>query len=270
MGFNVKSVVLPNQVSLDYVEQGDPSASPVLLLHGFGDSWRSFERVLPHLPASIRFFALTQRGHGEASHPPTGYSINHFAEDLAAFMDAVHLRAAVIVGHSMGSAVAQRFAIDHPERTLGLVLVGASPTMAGTAAARQFWDSTVSKLKDPVDPRLVREMTESLLVKPVPQPFLDTVLKEGMKVPAHVWKGAFESRWNLEGDFSAQLGMIEAPTLIVWGEQDARYGRAEQEALASAITGARLVIYQDAGHLLHWEEPELFASDLVDFVQRLE
>lgn len=270
VGFEVKSVALPNQVTLEYAEHGGPSGALLLLLHGFGDSWQSFERVLARLPASIHTFALTQRGHGDASRPATGYSVNDFADDVAAFMDVLQLGAGVIVGHSMGSAVALRFAIDHPDRTAGLVLVGASPTMAGTAAAREFWDSTVSKLTDPVDPRLVREMTESLLAKAVPRAFVDRAVQEGAKVPAHVWRAAFQSRWDLEGDFSGQLGMIETPTLVVWGDQDARYGRAEQEALASAISGSRLIVYQGAGHLLHWEDPERFASDLVAFAQSLE
>jgi non-heme chloroperoxidase len=196
------------------------------------------------LPASIHTFALTQRGHGDASRPAAGYSVNDFADDVAAFMEALHLGAGIIVGHSMSSAVTLRFAIDHPDRTGGLVLVGASPTMAGPAAARAFWDSTVSKLTDPVDPRLVREMTESMLVKHVPRAFVDAAVQEGSKVPAHVWRAVFQSRWNLEGDFSGQLGMIKTPTLIVWGDQDGRYGRTEQEALASAISGSRLIVFQ--------------------------
>jgi pimeloyl-ACP methyl ester carboxylesterase len=265
----VKSVELRNHVTLPYAEQGDPSGPPVLLLHGFADSWRSFELVLPHLPESIHAFALTQRGHGDASRPATGYGIPDFAADIAAFQDAIHLPAAVIVGHSMGSGVALRFAVDHPERTMGLILVGASPSMGGTAAARQFWDSTVSKLTDPVDPALVRGMTEGLLARPVPPAFLDAAIGDGLKVPALVWKAAFESRWSLEGDYSAELSRIRAPTLIVWGDQDARYPRGEQEALASAIKGSRLIVYPGAGHLLHWEEPQRFASDLVKFVEGL-
>ena len=150
---------------------------------------------------------------------------------------------------------------------MGLVLVGASPTTGGTANARQFWDSTISKLTDPVDPALVRGMTESLLAQPVPPAFLDAAIKEGLKVPAHVWQAAFESRWRLEGDYSADLSKVEAPTLIVWGDQDARYPRGEQEALVSAIAGSRLLVYHGAGHLLHWEEPQRFASDLVTFVE---
>jgi len=269
MGPVAKSVDLPNQVRLPYTEQGDPSGLPMLLLHGFADSWRSFELVLPHLPESIRAFALTMRGHGDASRPTSGYGIRDFAAELAQFQDAIHLRGAVIVGHSMGSGVALRFAIDYPERTMGLVLVGASPTMGATAAAREYWDSTVSKLTDPVDPALVRGMTESMLAQPVPQAFVDAAIGEGLKVPAFVWKAAVESRWRLEGDYSADLGRIKAPTLIVWGDQDARYPRGEQDALASAIAGSRLLVYPGAGHLLHWEEPQRFASDLRTFVEGL-
>lgn len=265
----VESVELPNQLRLPYAEQGDPSGAPVLFLHGFADSWRSFELVLPHLPESIHAFALTQRGHGDASRPAAGYGVQDFAADVAAFQDAMHLRTAVIVGHSMGSGVALRFAIDHAERTMGLVLVGASPTMGATAAARAFWDSTLSKLTDPVDPALVRGMTESALAQPVPRTFVDAAVRESLKVPALVWKAAFESRWRLEGDYSAELTEITAPTLIVWGDQDARYARGEQKALAAAIAGSRLLVYHGAGHLLHWEEPQRFASDLLVFVQGL-
>ena len=75
----IKCVELPNRVKLPYVEQGDSSGVPVLLLHGVTDSWRSFERVLPHLPASIRAFALTQRGHGDADRPAAGYGPHDFA-----------------------------------------------------------------------------------------------------------------------------------------------------------------------------------------------
>ena len=61
-----------------------------------------------------------------------------FAEDLAEFMDALEIDSAVVVGHSMGSLIAQRFALDYPERTLGLVLIGSGPAMRGTRSGRSF------------------------------------------------------------------------------------------------------------------------------------
>ena len=109
---------------------------PVILLHGVTDSWRSFELVLPHLPPSIHAFALSQRGHGDADRPLTGYSFHDFAADVAAFMDALQLKTAVIVGHSMGSGVDQRFALDYPDRLLGFVLVGSFATLHANPAVR--------------------------------------------------------------------------------------------------------------------------------------
>jgi pimeloyl-ACP methyl ester carboxylesterase len=263
----IKSVVLPNQVQLPYVEQGKPAGVPVLLLHGVTDSWHSFAPVLPHLPASIHVLALTQRGHGDASRPAAGYRFHDFAADLAAFMDARQLRRAVIVGHSMGSSVAQRFAIDHPERTLGLVLAGAFATLPGNPGVRELWDTTIATLTDPVDAGFVRAFQESTLAQSVPPAFFDTVVHESLKVPARVWRAAFEG--FLHEDFSAELGKIKAPTLIVWGDQDAFCPRRDQEVLAAAIEGSRLVVYAGAGHALHWEEPDRFAADLVAFTESL-
>jgi pimeloyl-ACP methyl ester carboxylesterase len=71
MTFIVKSVDIPDRIVVPYVEQGDPSGVPMLLLHGFTDSWHSFERVLPHLSQTVHAFALTQRGHGDADRPGT-------------------------------------------------------------------------------------------------------------------------------------------------------------------------------------------------------
>src|SRR5687768_3405964 len=65
----VASAALSTGVTLPFVEQGDPAGMPVVLLHGLTDSWQSFAPVLPFLPASIRAFAVTQRGHGDADRP---------------------------------------------------------------------------------------------------------------------------------------------------------------------------------------------------------
>jgi pimeloyl-ACP methyl ester carboxylesterase len=182
----IKAAVFPSDLTLPYVEQGDPSGIPMVLLHGVSDSWRSFEPVLPHLPASIHAFALTQRGHGDAPRPAEGYRTRDFAADVAAFMDAVGLTAAVVVGHSMGATNAQRFAIDYPARTRGLVLAGSFATYRGNPVLADFWQSTVATLTDPIDPGFVREFQESTLARPVSPAFLDTVVRESLKVPAPV------------------------------------------------------------------------------------
>jgi pimeloyl-ACP methyl ester carboxylesterase len=260
----VKAVELPNGVTLQYVEQGDPSGTPLILLHAIADSWRSFELVLSHLPASIHAVALTQRGHGDASRPETGYRPDDFAADLAACMDVLHLEAAVIAGGSSGGFVARRFAIDHPERTLGLVFLGSPLALRGKPGVQEMWDSTMSKLTDPIDPGFVRKFAESTLAQPVPPAFMETLVQENLKVPARVWKATMEGL--LEDDSSEELGKVAAPTLIIWGDQDSILPRGDQEILAEAIADSRLVVYPGAGHACYLEEPGRVASDLVAFI----
>jgi pimeloyl-ACP methyl ester carboxylesterase len=263
----IKSVELPNRVRLCYAEQGDSSGMPVVFLHGATDSWRSFERILPHLPESIRAFAVTQRGHGDSSRPVSGYCTRDFAADLAAFMDALQLKKAIVAGHCMGGLVAQRFALDYPERTQGVVLAGTLPTMRRNPQVQALWDSVVSKLEDPVDRSFVVEFQESTLAQPVPAPFFETVIQESLKVPARVWKAMFAAL--LKEDSSSELGRIRVPTLIVWGDRDGFCSRQDQDTLTRALVTSKLIAYSETGHALHWEEPELFADDVVNFIERL-
>jgi pimeloyl-ACP methyl ester carboxylesterase len=262
-----KLIDLPNGIRLSYAEQGEVSGLPVLLLHGVTDSWRSFAPLLSHLPPSLRAAAVSQRGHGDSHRPAAGYSPNAFAADLAAFMEAAGFDKAVIVGHSMSSSIAQCFALQHPERVLGLMLVGsfyagwrASPSVIG------LWENTVSTLADPIDPDFVRAFQESTVARQVPADFLDCVVRESLKVPAPVWRAVFES--FLAADFSRRLGAVQVPTRVVWGNKDAICPLGEQVALAAAIAGAELVVYESCGHAPHWEMPERFAADLSAFAER--
>ena len=265
MELDIKTVEVSEQIKLPYVERGDSSGVPLLLLHGYADSWHSFELVLPHLPESIHTFALTQRGHGDASQPETGYRTRDFEEDLAAFMDKLNLNEAFVAGGSSCGFVARSFAIDHPDRTLGLVLIGSPLTLRDKPSVLEIWESTISKLTDPIDPAFVREFTEGILAQPVSQAFLDTMMQENMKVPARVWKATFEGL--LEDDSLKELNKITAPTLIIWGDQDAIVPKIDQDAFEAAIPDSRLVIYPGAGHAVYWEEPARFASDITAFIE---
>ena len=259
----MKSLVLPNRIRIPYVEQGNDDGVPLILLHGITDSWRSFEPVLPLLPRTIHAFAPTQRGHGDADKPTSGYMPEDFAADIAAFMDALGLRAAVIAGHSMGGSIAQRFAIDYPERTLGLLLMGSFTTLRGNAAMEGFCASDVSKLADPISRDFAREFQVSTMARPAPAAFLETVVEESLKVPARVWRAAFDGLLRL--DVVAELRKISAPTLILWGDRDSVAPASEQEVLADAIEGSRIVVYPGIGHALHWDDPDRAAADLATF-----
>jgi pimeloyl-ACP methyl ester carboxylesterase len=260
----LKSAELSNGLKLPYVEQGDETGVPVVFVHALAESWRSFEPVLANLPPTIHAFAVTQRGHGDADRPAAGYGLEAFSSDLAAFVDAVGFEAAVIVGSSSGGYVTQRFGADHPERTLGLVLVGAPRSLRDKPGVSEIF-AVVSELSDPIDPAFAREVVESTLFRPVPPAFLEAMIDESLKAPAHVWKATFQGL--LEAAPPTETGTISAPTLILWGDRDGFLPRGDQEALAAAIPGSRLVIYEGTGHVVHWEEPERVAADVVAFAE---
>jgi len=115
----------------------------VLLLHAWVESSACFDRLLQAVPPTLRIFAMDQRGHGDADKPADGYALVNFADDIEAFMDAVGLRSAVLLGSSSGGYVAQQVAVQVPDRVDGLVrvllLAGCAPTTASESP-----DSTVT------------------------------------------------------------------------------------------------------------------------------
>jgi non-heme chloroperoxidase len=264
----VAAVELASGIRMPYIEQGDPTARTVLFVHAVGDSGRAFEALLAHLPDSIHAVAPTLRGHGDASRPESGYRSAEFAGDLVAFMDARCIEAAVVVGASSGGQVALRLALDHPQRILGLVLLGSPLRLSDKPAVREAWDLTLSQLEDPIDPGFVRNFIESVVVRPVPEGVRETLVQESLKVPAFVWKATMAAM--LEDDLSPQIGNVAAPTLVVWGDHDAILPRSEQEALATGIRGARLLVYEGGGHAFYWEDAARVAADLVAFVESLD
>jgi non-heme chloroperoxidase len=254
---------LSTGVTLRYAAQGDPAGVPVVLLHGFTDSHPSYAPLMAHLPESIRAYALTTRGHGDSEKPESGYATADLAADVAAFMDAIGLESAVIVGHSNGSYTAQRFAIDHPERTVALVLMGAFRDAAGDPSVKEF-RAAIEQLEDPIDAEFAREFQESTITRPLAPGVLDQAVAESCKVPARVWRAALDGL--LEATPPTDGGLITAPTRILWGDRDTYCPRDEQDRLAAAIPGAELIVYEDTGHALHWEEPARAAADIAAFV----
>ncbi|MHB9032959.1 MAG: alpha/beta fold hydrolase [Anaerolineae bacterium] len=270
MAVRIDYVNIPPDLTLEYAQQGAPAGQPLVLLHGFGDSWHTWERVLPHLPErELRVYALSQRGHGNSDKPADGYGIDQLASDLAAFLAALGLERVTLCGHSMGGAVVTRYSIDHPERVNGLILVGASTTIASSAAARDYWRPLLANLHDPVDPAMVRRMITESFVQPVPDVFREMLIRETAQVPARVWREVFHSRWQGMGEFAGQLGEIKAPVLVLAGERDRRYPPAVQQELAAQVPQAHLKLYARCGHCPHWEEPERFARDAADFLLNL-
>jgi pimeloyl-ACP methyl ester carboxylesterase len=264
--FREGTVRLSTGVDMHYVEQGQGEGPVLVLLHGYTDSFRSFELVLPVFPRGFHVYALDQRGHGDSSRPESGYSQSGFASDVVAFLDAKGIRRAILVGHSMGSFIAQQVALEHPGRVEGLVLIGSAPTVAGNPVALEL-KSYVDTLGDPVDAEFVREFQASTFFRPIPGSFLDTAVAESLKVPARVWKAALEGL--IAEEHVARLKDIAVPTLVVGGDRDGFFPAAQQQALAQALPRATLALYEETGHAPHVELPHRFVQDVKGFVASL-
>lgn len=260
----VRRVGLSTGLTLPYVSVGPSSATPVLLLHAWGESRGSFDRLLPLLPNTVRAIALDQRGHGDAERPKTGYSVAEFADDVVALMDALGLSSAVLLGSSSGGYVAQQVAVTNPRRVAGLVLVGSPRSLQG----RPSFADEVDQLSDPVDAAWVRgSLTWFPLFHEVPESYIEDRVQDGTRIPAHVWRESFNGLCDAVPP--TDTATITSPTLIVWGDRDELLSREQEEDLAVSIPGSRLVVYENTGHLVLWEQPDRLARDLTTFVENL-
>jgi pimeloyl-ACP methyl ester carboxylesterase len=249
---------------LHYAELGIPNGRPILFLHGWPDSWFSFSRVLAVLPDDVRSIAVDQRGYGDSERPASGYSIPELADDAIALLDALDISRATLVGHSFGSFVARQAALTHPERVANLVLIGTGFS-ASNAVIRDL-QGALRDLPDPIPVEFARDFQSSTVYRPLPEEFFERLIEESLKLPPRLWRLLIDRL--VDYDDTRNLTRIEAPTHLLWGERDALYSRAEQDAFLGALPGARLSIYDETGHCPNWEQPERVAADIVAFLPR--
>ena len=263
MDSEVRDLKLRTGITVPCRIEGDAGAEPVLLLHAWGESRRSFDRLIPLL-TSFRMYAPDLRGQGEADKPQAGYSLGEQAEDAAAILDALDVPRAAVVGSSSGGYVAQQLAVAHPEKVGALVLAGCPVSLHGRAP---FADE-VDQLTDPLNEDWVRDsLSWFRLLHDVPPWFLEDRVRDGLRMPAHVWKAILNGLCDATPPTEA--GTILAPTLILCGAEDNLLPPGDQETLAARIAGSVMKVYPDVAHLVLWECPERVAEDTTAFFRSL-
>jgi non-heme chloroperoxidase len=263
----VKTVTLANGVRLEIAEKGPREGTPLIMLHGITDSRRSFEPIWDYLPDDWHAIAVSQRGHGASDTRPTHYTTTEFADDIALLAELLDLPPMVVVGHSMGTSIALQLAGDRPDLVRALVGIGTFARYSDKAELRTYRATEVEALQDPVPDAIARDFQVSTLANPIDRSMLEVMVRESRKVPARIWRAAFDGL--LEDRFCAAIPTIAAPVLLVWGSADCYARRADQDLLRSALPHAQLLVYEQVGHALHWEQPLRFANDLADFVATL-
>lgn len=259
-------------LALHVEESGD--GAPLLLLHGFTGSARSWDAVATALAAHFRVLAVDLIGHGSSDAPadPRRYAIELAARDLASLLDGRGVAQAIVVGYSLGGRVGLRFAVDHPGRVAALVLVSASPGIADAdeRAARRSRDEELAAFVEREGlarfvERWEREpvlATLGALPAPAREALRATRLAQRAQGLANSLRGmgagAMAPLWD-------RLGEVRPPTLIVSGALDARFVDIGAR-LAAAIPLAAHAVVAAAGHAPQLERPEAFVRLVLDFI----
>lgn len=237
-----------------YVEF-EGAGPPLLLLHGFTDSSRSFSLITSQL-AGRRLIIADLPGHGGSAPCHDGWTPADLARQMSAFMTALDMEPAVLVGHSLGSMVAIELAATRPGAFAGLVLLAA--TLQPELADDHPVVVGVNALRDPIDPNAPFFELWHHCHPGVPETFLARLAEEAAAMPAHRWRAILQALRDC--DLTEQASRIDMPVLIISGADDDLFSKAHHEALAAAFPDAVAMRLADCGHNPHWDSPKRVAA----------
>jgi pimeloyl-ACP methyl ester carboxylesterase len=260
-----KSVVLPNGETLAYVPEGDPTGPPVVLIHGYTDSARDWVPLLPYLSPRYRLIVVDIRGHGRSSKPECCYTRFDFAYDIKLLLDALGVSRADIVGHSLGSIIAQTFAESWPERTQRVVLISSTAGPKPGAPPRKpdlDYAAQIRQLTEPIDPDSPFMMAWWSSPTPVDADFMRRQREDSAAIPLRVWLAVLDQ--GLEPMFASNelqktLPKLKAPTLLIWGSKDPLVSADLRVTLLEGLPQAQVKIFEGLGHNPFWEDPQACA-----------
>src|SRR6266478_2427137 len=247
-----------------YVDAG--TGPPVILLHGLADDIGVWESVMPALAAKHRVIALDQIGFGRSDKPLLDYRVATFVDFLDRFLDELKIDHASLVGNSLGGWIAADFALAHPERIDRLVLCDA----AGYAALGKNMNArTLSALRlaSRDDIRYLGPLTfhDKRFYEDVDLAFKQRVTAGDGYTVNQVLDSILRGEDVLDG----RVGAIHKPTLILWGREDRLIPVSLAERFHNEITGSRLEVIDNCGHMPHVECPKEFSAAVLEFLNDL-
>lgn len=267
-----KHLELPNGEQLAYVEWGDPAGHPVILIHGFTDSARDWAPMLPYVSKRTRWILVDIRGHGASSKPECCYTRLDFAYDVKLLLDALQIPKADVVGHSLGTIIAQTLAEYWPQRIGRVVLVSSTGGLAPNvpAHAPQFdFEGAIKSLHEPIEADSPFMIAWWDSPTPVDPDFIARERRDAAAIPLRVWLAVLDqasiNRDNY-ADLQRTLPRLGAPTLLIWGSEDPIMEPPMRDSLRRALPNARVKIFPGLGHNPFWEDPAAVAREIEAFL----
>ncbi len=287
-------IALPTGVTLKVQFGGAEDAPPLVLLHGFPESHRTWRHQVTNLVRDFRVIVPDQRGFGGSDKPPevAAYRTDEIIADLLALADAFGRDRFTLVGHDWGGAVAWGAALKHGDRIARLVIVNAPHPLifqrsliddpAQRAASQYirafrepgmeagiramgldiFFDKSFAKHVDlrRIAPAERQAYLDDWAADGALTAMLNWYRASGIKVPP-VGENAGKPLWTL-----APVPTLKMPVLVIWGLADKALLPIQLDGLDALCTDLRIVLAPDAGHFVPWEQPELVTSAIRDFM----
>lgn len=259
-----------------YVTNTVNGEKPVLLmLHGFTGSNKTFQESITHLEEHFSIVAPDLLGHGKTDSPDeiARYSIERIVEDLVTILQELKIMQCFVLGYSMGGRVATAFASAHPEMVRGLILVSSSPGLA----QKDLQESRVqadNRLADMLESEGIRSFVDywEKLALFASQEVLSDELKKRIRLERlaqnpnglamslrGMGTGKQPSYWNHLADFTF-------PVLLMTGSLDEKFEKIAQE-MQQLIPNSTHVTVQNAGHAVYLEQPNIFLSQLTNWLE---
>jgi pimeloyl-ACP methyl ester carboxylesterase len=258
-------VVLASGVEVAYQRAG--KGPPLVLVHGGGEDGRVWEPQMAALADEFTVVAWDEPGAGRSSDAPAGFGLTDYAGCLAALIDALALGPAHVAGLSWGGTVAQELYRRHPELVATLILVDTYAGWRGSLSTEEVQSRVEGGRKMLAAPAGQFELTIHGLFAGEPPAESLAVLEQ---MAADVRPESVRNVLNAiaEADQRDLLPQIAVPTLLVWGECDARSPLSVARQFEQAIPEAKLVVIPGAGHISNLERPELFNDAVREFCRR--
>lgn len=249
-----------NGTTIAYEVHGQ--GEPLLLIHGAGISRQEWQPQIEPLGRSFRLIIPDVRGHGDSGQTPAPYSMALFAEDMMGLLDHLKISQVLICGHSMGGAIAQQMAANHPERVKKLILAETNYgfedslflKLATVASLPLMKLMGISRLKD----MTIRQLG---IKDPAIQQVFDSAFMPQIQNPTNFW-----NIWDANTAFKGkeQLRRIQCPTLVMIAQNN-RATHKMGHYMAEAIPNAKLMTIPDAGHGLNWDNAAAFNTAVTEF-----
>jgi pimeloyl-ACP methyl ester carboxylesterase len=280
-------------LKIHYLEWGEPSGETVLLLHGWRDharTWKYFVAALQHKTFKpFRFIAPDCRGHGDSDWVGPGgyYHFPDYVHDLDCVIEALAVPSLSLIGHSMGGTISFLYAGTFPERVRKLVLIeGIGPLGMSFAEAPMRMEKFLSDMKALRDrttvefdsfehPSLDEATSRFHRVNPrLPAERAAELTRDGMRQKENgkwVWKFDPLHRTASPQPFYAEQAIefyrrIECPVLTIQGNESKQAPRPDMEDRLAAISDHRRADIDRAGHMVHQDNPEDLADEILKFL----